>query len=126
LQISTAEQLSIDSLFFLGAQHSKVNAYSTSRRGLPSREKQVVSRQKDALMCTKNTPRYDVPMVSVFLQPEEMKLSLPRPKNVQQLLKALGLRSCTALVAREGELLTQDRAIYPGDQLLVRKVTSSG
>jgi sulfur carrier protein ThiS len=74
----------------------------------------------------KNTPRYDVPTVSVFLQPEDMKLSLPRPKNAQQLLKALGLRSCTALVAREGELLTPDRAIYPGDQLLVRKVTSSG
>jgi len=64
--------------------------------------------------------------VSVFLQPEDTELTLPRPKNAQQLLKALGLRSCAALVAREGELLTPDRAIYPGDCLLVRKVTSSG
>jgi sulfur carrier protein ThiS len=64
--------------------------------------------------------------VSVFVQPEEKELTLPRPKNVQQLLKALALPSCTALVAREGELLTPDRAIYPGDRLLVRKVTSSG
>ena len=64
--------------------------------------------------------------VSVFLQPENAELTLPRPKTAQQLLKALGLRSCAALVAREGELLTPDRAIYPGDRLLVRKVTSSG
>ena len=64
--------------------------------------------------------------VSVFLQPEDTELVLPRPKNAQQLLKALGLPSCTALVAREGALLTPDRAIYPGDRLLVRKVTSSG
>ena len=64
--------------------------------------------------------------VSVFLQPEDAELTLPRPKNAQQLLKALGLPLCTALVAREGELLTPDRAIYHGDRLLVRKVTSSG
>ena len=64
--------------------------------------------------------------VSVVLQPEDAELVLPRPKNAQQLLKALGLPSCTALVAREGELLTPDRAIYPGDRILVRKVTSSG
>jgi sulfur carrier protein ThiS len=64
--------------------------------------------------------------VSVLLQPEEKELILPRPKNVQQLLKALALPSCAALVARDGELLTPDRAIYSGDRLLVRKVTSSG
>ena len=64
--------------------------------------------------------------VSVFLQPEDKELVLPRPKNAQQLLHALGLRPCAALVAREGELLTPDRAIYPGDRLLVRTVTSSG
>ena len=64
--------------------------------------------------------------ISVFLQPEEKELTLPRPKNARQLLEALGFRACTALVAREGELLTPDRAIYPGDRLLVRKVTSSG
>ncbi len=64
--------------------------------------------------------------ISVFLQPEEKELILPRPKNVQQLLKALGLGSCAALVAREGELLTPDRAIYSGNRILVRKVISSG
>ena len=64
--------------------------------------------------------------VSVLLQPEEKELTLPRPKTARQLLEALGLRVCTALVAREGELLTPDRAIYSSDRLLVRKVTSSG
>ena len=64
--------------------------------------------------------------VSVFLQPEETEITLPRPKNAQQLLKTLGLSPCTALVAREGELLTPDRAIYSGDRLLVRQVISSG
>jgi len=64
--------------------------------------------------------------VSVLLQPEDTELTMPRPKNAQQLLQTLGLRACTALVAREGELLTPDRAIYSGDRLLVRKVISSG
>ena len=42
------------------------------------------------------------------------------------LLKHLGIRECTALVARGRELLTPDRAVLPHDSLLVRKVTSSG
>jgi len=92
---------------------------------LPSREKQVVClNAKGYAMSMKKT--HIPPTVNIFLQPEDKELTLPRPKTAQQLLKALGLGSCTALVAREGELLTPDRAIYPGDRLLVRKVTSSG
>ena len=64
--------------------------------------------------------------VSVFLQPEEKELTLPRPKNARQLLQTLGLHTCAALVVREGELLTPDRAVYSGDRLIVRKVASSG
>jgi len=75
-------------------------------------------------MSRENAPASAI--VSVLVQPEHEERVLKRPKNAQQLLNALGLRSCTALVAREGELLTPDRAIYPGDRLLVRKVTSSG
>ena len=75
-------------------------------------------------MSTKDA--YAPATVSVLLQPEEKEFIVPRPKNAQQLLQILGLRSCAALVAREGELLTPDRAVYPGDRLLVRKVTSSG
>jgi len=77
-------------------------------------------------MSTKNTLQYPPATINVLLQPEDTELTVPRPKNVQQLFQTLGLRSCTALVAREGELLTHDRVIYPGDRLLVRKVTSSG
>ncbi|MDE5879333.1 MAG: hypothetical protein K2G99_04850 [Desulfovibrio sp.] len=64
--------------------------------------------------------------VSVLLQPEERRLTLRRPKTARQLLEALGLMEETALVARGGELLTPDRRIWPGDELLVRVVTSSG
>ena len=64
--------------------------------------------------------------VTVLVQPEERRLSLPRPKTARQLLEALGLAEETALVARQGELLTPDRRIWPDDELLVRKVASSG
>lgn len=64
--------------------------------------------------------------VEVLLQPEERRLRLPRPKTARQLLEALGLMEETALVARGGELLTPDRRIWPGDELLVRVVASSG
>lgn len=64
--------------------------------------------------------------ISVLLQPGDKHLTLPRPKTARQLLAALGLREETALVARGGELLTPDRGIYPGEEILVRKVASSG
>lgn len=66
------------------------------------------------------------PVVTVLVQPEEKQLTLPRPKTARQLLAALGLREETALVARDGELLTPDRQVLPGDSLLVRKVASAG
>ncbi len=64
--------------------------------------------------------------VSILLQPEERRFRLRRPKTARQLLDALGLMEETALVARGGELLTPDRRIWPGDELLVRVVTSTG
>ena len=71
-------------------------------------------------------PEHTGARVDVLLQPEEKHLSMPRPKTSRQLLAALGLAEETALVAREGQLLTPDRHIWPGDNLLVRKVASSG
>ena len=71
-------------------------------------------------------PEHTGARVKVLLQPEEKHLSLPRPKTSRQLLAALGLAEETALVAREGQLLTPDRHIWPEDDLLVRKVASSG
>lgn len=73
-----------------------------------------------------NGPSERGPIVSVLLQPEDKRLLLPRPKTARQLLAALNLAEETALVAREGELLTPDRQIWPGENILVRKVTSSG
>ena len=71
-------------------------------------------------------PEHTGARVSVLVQPEEKHLSLPRPKTSRQLLAALGLAEETALVARAGQLLTPDRHIWPNDELLVRKVASSG
>ena len=71
-------------------------------------------------------PEHTGARVTVLLQPEEKRLSLPRPKTSRQLLEALGLAEETALVARNGQLLTPDRRVWPGDELLVRKVASSG
>lgn len=71
-------------------------------------------------------PEHTGARVTVLLQPEETHFSLPRPKTVRQLLEALNLAEETALVARHGELLTPDRRIWPDDDLLVRKVASSG
>ena len=71
-------------------------------------------------------PEHTGARVTVLVQPEEKYLSLPRPKTSRQLLAALGLAEETALVARNGQLITPDRHIWPDDDLLVRKVASSG
>ena len=74
--------------------------------------------------CVK--PEHTGARVTVRLQPEDHWLSIPRPKTSRQLLTALGLAEECALVARDGELLTPDRQIWPNDELLVRKVASVG
>lgn len=64
--------------------------------------------------------------ISVLLQPENREISMPRPKTARQLLEALNLAEESALVARNGELLTPDRHIWPGERILVRVVASRG
>lgn len=90
-------------------------------------------------------PDFKGPRINVLLQPDEETVSLPRPKNSRQLLANLGLAEETALVVRTGhldvtetscdsgsgdavlpELLTPDRRIWPGDEIFVRKVGSTG
>ena len=71
-------------------------------------------------------PEHTGARVKVLLQPEDALLSLPRPKTARQLLEALGIGEECALEAREGELLTPDRRVWPDDSLLVRKVASAG
>ncbi len=53
-------------------------------------------------------------------------MEMPRPKTVSQLLARLGIRQGTALVIREGELLTPDRRIENGETIIVRSVVSQG
>lgn len=65
-------------------------------------------------------------MISVLLQPDEREISMPRPKTARQLLEALNLPEESALVARDGELLTPDRHIWPDEHILVRVVASRG
>lgn len=64
--------------------------------------------------------------IVLTVEPEGFTCNFPRPKTARQLLEALGLAEETALVAREGKLLTPDRQIWRGDRILVRKTGSRG
>lgn len=65
-------------------------------------------------------------MITLLLQPEGREFEFPRPKTVLQLLRKLDIRRGTALVIRNGGLLTEDCRIFPGEHITVRIVTSSG
>lgn len=66
------------------------------------------------------------PEIQVLLEPEGKEFSMPRPKTVLQLLGKLGIHRSSALVIRNGGLLTADQRVYPNDAITVRIVTSSG
>ncbi len=68
------------------------------------------------------------PIIHVCLQPEENHITVPRKKakNVARLLIHLGIRPYTALVARDGIPLTPDQPLYPNQEIIIRKVMSSG
>ncbi len=68
----------------------------------------------------------NVQTVTVHLEPAMQTIKIKRPKTAAQLLAALNLAPETALVVRNGKLLTHDRRVWPNDELLVRVVTSSG
>ena len=67
-------------------------------------------------------------MVHVCLQPDDTEIDVPRykAKNVGMLLSTLGLRTGTAITACGHRLLTPDVPLYPMQNILVRKVMSSG
>lgn len=71
-------------------------------------------------------PGYNGPRIVTRLEPPGKYLSIPRPKTARQLLEAFGQAEETALVARDGKLLTPDRRIYPDDHILLRLVGSRG
>lgn len=64
--------------------------------------------------------------ITLVREPGGKTLRLPRPKTVAQLLNALAVHRGTALVIRDGELLTPDRRIETGDTITVRDVVSRG
>ncbi|SBW05000.1 conserved hypothetical protein [uncultured delta proteobacterium] len=70
--------------------------------------------------------KYPPAVITVILEPTGGTKEIPRPKTVSQLLARLEIRQGTALVIREGELLTPDRRIETGDTVTVRSVVSRG
>lgn len=71
-------------------------------------------------------PKKQSQFIVLTLEPEGKTLEFPRPKTALQLLHALGLEEESALVARDGKLLTPDRQIWPEDKIWVRVVYSQG
>lgn len=66
------------------------------------------------------------PQIRLTVEPGGKVQEFPRVKTALQLLHALGLKEETALVARNGRLLTPDQRIWPNDDILVRIVGSKG
>jgi len=65
-------------------------------------------------------------MITVNLEPDGEVVELYKTRTVIAALNKLKLRSTMAIVVRDGELLTADRRLKPGDTIMVRKVTSAG
>ncbi|XXJ20509.1 hypothetical protein ACR42D_13440 [Desulfovibrio caledoniensis] len=65
-------------------------------------------------------------MIIVNLEPDGKRIELDNTRSVLAVLNKLRLRSTMAIVVRDGELLTSDRKLFHGDELMVRKVTSAG
>jgi sulfur carrier protein len=65
-------------------------------------------------------------MIIVNLEPDGKRIELNDTRSVLAVLNKLRLRSTMAIVVRDGELLTSDRKLFHGDELMVRKVTSAG
>jgi hypothetical protein len=65
-------------------------------------------------------------MITVRIEPDKETRSFERLNTVLMLQKRLGLRVNDALVIRGDKLLTPDSRIEDGDEIILRKVTSTG
>ena len=65
-------------------------------------------------------------MITVTLGTNNTPDTFEKIKTVLQLLNKLHLRVNDALVIRDGELLTPDRHLRPGDHVAIRPVVSRG
>ena len=66
------------------------------------------------------------PGILIYLEPEGKSVTLPRANTVLQLFNKLGRRPGSALVIRDGGLLTPDVRLRPGDVITLRGVGSTG
>lgn len=64
--------------------------------------------------------------IVVRIEPDGEVREFPSLNTVLQLLNRLDLTPTQALVIREGGLLTPDRKLAQGDEILVRTVVSRG
>ena len=98
----------------------------------PYRDPELMTPEGRAALMDGPAPEEGSPwpprVVHVRFQPEDIEIDVPRckAKNAGMLLTALGLRPGTAIVACGSTLLTHDVVLYPEQNLLVRKVMSSG
>lgn len=65
-------------------------------------------------------------MITVFVEPDNETFTFERHNTVLMLQRRLGLRVNDALVIRGDRLLTSDDRLVDGDQIRIRKVTSTG
>ncbi len=65
-------------------------------------------------------------MITVIREPEGTTTTFAKVSSVRRLLNLLGERCTSALVIRDGELLTEDRLLKHGDTITVRTVRSRG
>jgi len=65
-------------------------------------------------------------MITVHVEPDGQTLTFDRLNTVLMLQKRLGLRVNDAIIIRGAELLTPDRKLADGDEIRIRKVTSTG
>jgi len=65
-------------------------------------------------------------MITVHVEPDNETLTFPHLNTVLMLQRRLGLRVNDALVIRGDQLLTPDVQIKDGDEIRIRKVTSTG
>ncbi len=64
--------------------------------------------------------------IRIRVEPQGEVLEFPSLNTVLQLLNKLGLTATQALVIRQDSLLTPDRKLAQGDEIVVRKVISAG
>ncbi len=66
--------------------------------------------------------------LKIHLQPEEKHIEIHRreARTVKRLLEFLKIKPQTAIVVRNDTLLTPDLQLFSGDELLVRKIQSTG